>query len=101
VDRGDGVCRVGDIVVVDVDYWPVARTPGAEEVSDVFYEIRGGAGTPFAGTFNEALLEVDYEEDGGLFGFGTGSCHFEVCVMLFESFDENESFMGRREKGGR
>ena len=70
----DGVCGVVDIVVLDVQDWPGLGAPGLEEVLDVFYEVGRGAGPPGRIAFHETMLQVDDEEDWGVFCF---SCHDE------------------------
>ena len=67
----NGVVKLVECVVLDVEDWPVFRTPGFEEGFDVFYELGSGARTPFCRAFDETVLQVDEEENRRSLGFGS------------------------------
>jgi len=70
----DGVLRITDVVVLDMQDWPGLGAPGFEQVLDILYEVGGGAGSPIGIAFHETVLEVDDEEDGRFLCF---CCHGE------------------------
>ena len=87
MDRGDGVCLVKDVVVLDVQYWPFLGPPRGEEMLYVGDEVGCRAGTPIGWcALDETLLEVDDKENRGQRIFGRHAlCRAEEPEMRASS----------------